>query len=95
MGEVVTVEIDIEVNAQTKGHAEADVFQQAKNEGISAATAQLYVDHPLCDSCGVKGGLGTLMRATGVKYLVAYTPEGIYRITAARPSVPVYIGRWP
>jgi hypothetical protein len=88
-------EIDIDVNAQTETHAEADVFQQAKNAGVSAGTAQLYVDHPLCESCGVRGGLGTLMRATGVKYLVAYTPDGIYRITAARPSVPVYIGRWP
>jgi MafB19-like deaminase len=87
--------LTIKVNATTRDHAEADVFQQALDEGVTAPTAQLYVDRGLCDSCGVKGGLGTLMRATGVKYLVVYTPDGrAYRITAQRPSVPIPIGSW-
>jgi hypothetical protein len=83
--------IDIRVNAQTKTHAEADVFQQAKNAGITADTATLFVDRDLCDSCGDYGGVGSLLRGTGIKQVVVVSPSGRFLITADRPSVPVPI----
>ncbi|MGW4214794.1 deaminase [Lentzea sp. NPDC004789] len=54
-------EVDIRVNAQTRTHAEADVFQQAKNARVSGAQAVLYVDREFCRSCGASGGVGSLI----------------------------------
>ncbi|MFC0112701.1 golvesin C-terminal-like domain-containing protein [Kibdelosporangium aridum] len=80
--------IDIKVNAQTKTHAEADVFQQAKNAKVSADRATLHVDRDLCDACGIKGGVGSLMRGVGISRLTVNSPSGRFEITASRPSVP-------
>jgi deoxycytidylate deaminase len=80
--------VDIRVNAQTKTHAEADVFQQAKDAGLSGQRATLYVDRELCASCGDFGGVGSLLRGTNIKEVVVVTPRGKYLVTADRPSVP-------
>jgi hypothetical protein len=81
--------IDIKpLNAQTPDHAEAHVFQQAKNAGARSDFATIYVDRDFCRSCGRSGGVGSLMRGTGVKELEAHTPDGRFRITAERPSSP-------
>lgn len=81
--------VDIKVNAQTRTHAEGDVFQQAKDAGITARTGTLHVDRGFCRSCGATGGVGSLMRGIGMEELIAHTPSGRYRITADWPSVPV------
>lgn len=75
------------LNSYTRDHAEAHVFQQAKNAGATGKTAVLYVDNAFCRPCE-KGGVGSLMRATGVDEILAVTPEGSFTITASRPSVP-------
>ncbi|AEV86836.1 SON protein [Actinoplanes sp. SE50] len=79
---------DIPVNAYTRDHAEGDVFQQAKNAKITADRAVMYVDRPLCDGCGAYGGVGSLLRGTGIKEVVVVAPNGRFLITAARPSTP-------
>lgn len=53
----------------------------------------MWVDRDLCTSCGKKGGVGSLMRAIGMDELVVHSPSGVYRITAARPSVPIAMFR--
>ncbi|WP_206059488.1 RHS repeat-associated core domain-containing protein [Nonomuraea zeae] len=85
--------IDIRVNAQTKTHAEADVFQQAKNAGAKGKVAVLHVDRDFCRSCGATGGVGSLMRGLGVEELLVHTPSGIFTINATRrPSIPIPLG---
>ncbi|MBM7774763.1 RHS repeat-associated protein [Actinokineospora baliensis] len=84
--------VDMKVNAQTRTHAEGHAFQQAKNAGATGERATLYVDRDLCRSCGRYGGLGSLMRATGVSELVVHSPAGRFLVTASRPSVPRPLG---
>jgi RHS repeat-associated protein len=74
------------LNAITRTHAEGDVFQQAADAGLlNQAKAVLHVDRDLCDSCGLYGGLGSLIRAIGLKELIVYTPSGRFIATGARP----------
>ncbi|MCH5677126.1 polymorphic toxin-type HINT domain-containing protein, partial [Streptomyces gilvus] len=81
--------VDIRVNAQTKTHAEADVFQQAKDAGATGDLAVLHVDRDFCRSCGATGGVGSLMRGLGVQELLVHTPSGIFTVNAVRrPSTP-------
>lgn len=81
--------IDIKANAQTKTHAEADVFQQVKDAGIKVKEAVLYVDRDFCRSCGTNGGVGSLMRGVGIERLIVHNPSGRFVIDATkRPSVP-------
>ncbi|MDX3530059.1 polymorphic toxin-type HINT domain-containing protein [Streptomyces sp. ID05-39B] len=85
--------VDIRVNAQTKTHAEADVFQQAKNVGATGTRAVLHVDRDFCRSCGATGGVGSLMRGLGVEELLVHSPSGIFTINAVRrPSTPRPLG---
>ncbi|WP_406477745.1 ricin-type beta-trefoil lectin domain protein [Streptomyces sp. NBC_01615] len=85
--------VNIRVNAQTKTHAEADVFQQAKDAGVSGTRAVLYVDRDFCRSCGATGGVGSLMRGLGVEELLVHSPSGIFTINAVRrPSTPRPLG---
>jgi RHS repeat-associated protein len=86
------IAVNIRVNAQTRTHAEASVFQQAKNAQVSGRTGTLYVDRPLCSSCGDYGGLGSLMRGAGVDRLYVVTPKGRFLVTASRPSRPIRLG---
>src|SRR4029079_13229216 len=82
------------LNAGTRGQAEGDVFQQAYDAGQSADEATLYVDRPLCPYCGDKGGVGSLMRATGIKKLRVVAPDGEFTIDATvRPSAPKPVHR--
>ncbi len=85
--------VDIRVNAQTKTHAEADVFQQAKDAGATGNRAVLHVDRDFCRSCGATGGVGSLMRGLGVEELLVHSPSGIFTINAVRrPSTPRPLG---
>ena len=79
------IPVDIKVNAQSRTHAETHAFQQMKNKGYQSDTAVLYVDNKFCRPCE-RGGVGTLMRATGVKEVLAFTPQGTFLITAKQPS---------
>ncbi|WP_431875413.1 DUF6531 domain-containing protein [Amycolatopsis sacchari] len=84
------MDIDIRANAQTKTHAEAQAFQEAKNAGVSGKTGTLYVDRDFCRACGPNGGVGSLMRGLGLERLEVHTPSGRYTIDATkRPSIPV------
>jgi hypothetical protein len=89
------LEITMRVNAQTRTHAEAQAFQQALNDGLKADRATMYVDRPLCDACGRYGGIGSMLRATGIKAVEIVAPDGRFLITADRPSIPVRIGDAP
>lgn len=80
------------VNAQTSRHAEGDVFQQAVDAGVTDSPATLYVDRPLCRSCGAKGEVGSLLRGSGIDEVTVVTPEGAFRITADQPSRPIPLG---
>ncbi|MEV6654242.1 ricin-type beta-trefoil lectin domain protein [Streptomyces sp. NPDC051219] len=85
--------INIRVNAQTKTHAEADVFQQAKDAGATGTRAVLHVDRDFCRACGATGGVGSLMRGLGVDELLVHTPSGMFTINAVRrPSTPRPLG---
>lgn len=53
------------------------------------AGASADVDCGMCAACGANGGLGSLIRGVGVERLLVITPDGPFRITADRPSVPV------
>ncbi|MFE2419003.1 RHS repeat-associated core domain-containing protein [Streptomyces hokutonensis] len=82
-------DVNIRVNAQTKTHAEADVFQQAKDAGAAGTRAVLHVDRDFCRACGATGGVGSLMRGLGIEELLVHTPSGIFTINAVRrPSIP-------
>ncbi|WP_345941014.1 deaminase [Streptomyces sp. SID4917] len=85
--------VDIRVNAQTKTHAEADVFQQAKDAGATGTRAVLHVDRDFCRSCGATGEVGSLMSGLDVEELLVHSPSGIFTINAVRrPSTPRPLG---
>jgi hypothetical protein len=70
-------EIDFQVNAISRTHAEADAFQQAKDAGVYGGNGTLYVDRPLCDACGIYGGVRSMMRQLGLDSLRVVTPAGV------------------
>jgi len=74
------------LNSQTRTHAEGEVFQRFFNKGRSSDFGVLFVDRGFCASCGTKGGVGSLLRATGLKRVLAITPDGAFWINATRPS---------
>ena len=79
------------LNAQTRTHGEGEVFQRFFDTGWEAEEGVLWVDNGFCGSCGRSGGVGSLLRATGMKRVLAITPDGTFMITAARPSTPIPI----
>jgi deoxycytidylate deaminase len=64
------------VNAITRTHAEADVFQQALNAGAKGGNATLYVDRALCAACLQNGGVRSMARQLGVDQVTMITPQG-------------------
>ena len=73
--------VTMSVNAITRTHAEGDAFQQAIAAGASATSATLYVDRPLCASCGTFGGVRGMARQLGLDSLKVVTPSGTEVIT--------------
>jgi len=71
---------DLVYNNQTIYHAEGDSFIQAYNDGATAESGRLYVDQPLCKSCGLRGGVKSLARQLGLLRLEIYTLDGSVRI---------------
>ena len=74
------------LNAQTRTHAEGEVFQRFFNKGRSSDFGVLFVNRGFCASCGTRGGVGSLLRATGLNRVLAITPDGAFWIDATRPS---------
>ncbi|WP_322418008.1 RHS repeat-associated core domain-containing protein [Mesorhizobium huakuii] len=70
------IPISMRVNAITRTHAEADVFQQALNAGIQAGEAVLSVDRALCAACGINGGVKSMAQQLGLDRLTIATPQG-------------------
>ncbi|EGX6618227.1 hypothetical protein JE592_004432 [Salmonella enterica] len=68
--------VTLKVNAITRTHAEADVFQQASNSGIKGGKATLYVDRDLCPACGRNGGVRGMARQLGLEEVTVITPSG-------------------
>jgi hypothetical protein len=85
------MDVTVPTNAYTRTHAEAQSFQSALNAGARADRVTMYVDRPMCDACGIKGGVGSLLRGTGIKEVEVVAPNGRFLITAERPSVPIPI----
>jgi len=79
------------LNNATATHAEGEVFQRLFDKGWTPKEGFLWVDRPLCPYCGDYGGIGSLLRATGMTRVVVATPDGTFMITAARPSTPIPI----
>lgn len=80
------------LNAISRSHAEAHVFQQAKNARVSSRQAVMFVDRPLCMPCGAYGGVGSMMRSIGVEDLFVNTPDGWFLIRSVHPSTPTPLG---
>lgn len=72
--------ITLSVNAITKSHAEADVFQQAANAGISGGRARLFVDADLCQACNLNGGVRSMARQLGLQSVEVITPTSWFTI---------------
>ncbi len=68
--------ITLRVNPISRTHAEADVFQQAFDQGLRGGTARLVVDRDLCRACGEKGGVRGMARQLGLTALEVITPSG-------------------
>lgn len=64
----------LSINAISKTHAEADVFQQALDKGMTGGKATLYVDRELCRACGANGGVAGMMKQLGYEELRVVTP---------------------
>ncbi len=79
------------LNAQTRTHAEGEVFQRFFDKGMSANEGVLWVDRGFCGSCGTRGGVGSLLLATRMERVIAVTPDGVFLINASRPSTPIPI----
>lgn len=54
--------ITLTVNNISITHAETDVFQQAKDAGISVGKAVLIVDREVCPPCGLRGAVKSMAK---------------------------------
>lgn len=79
-------QITLKVNPITKTHAEADVFQQAVDEGIRGGKARLIVDRDLCAACGLRGGVNSMAWQLDIKELEIITPTERKTITVKHPN---------
>jgi RHS repeat-associated protein len=68
--------VNLNVNAISRTHAEADAFQQAANAGVRGGRGTLFVDRDLCTACGTNGGVRGLVRQLGLEELEVITPHG-------------------
>ena len=71
----------LRINAISATHAEADVFAQAARAGVKGGPGKLFVDRPLCASCGTFGGVRSMARQLGLESLEVVTPNGTFVIT--------------
>ena len=67
--------IELSVNAISRTHAEADVFNQAYRLA-SEGEAVLIVDRSLCDACGRYGAVRSMANQVGFNSLYVITPQG-------------------
>ncbi len=79
-------QITFTVNPISKTHAEADVFQQVKDAGITAKKARLIVDRDLCDACGLRGGVKSMAYQLDIEELEIITPSGTKIIEVTPPK---------
>lgn len=66
--------VGLVVNAISRTHAEADVFEQARVAGVRATTARLVVDRELCRACGRNGAVRSMACQIGIEQLEIITP---------------------
>ena len=81
------------LNAVTRTHAEGEVFQRFFNKGFGGETGVLFVNRGFCASCGKNGGVGSLLRATGLDRVTAVTPDGTFLINATQ-LVAILKSKW-
>jgi hypothetical protein len=67
--------LSLSVNAISATHAEADVFQQAINAGITEGEGVLTVDRDLCLARGQNGAVNSMARQVGISPLTIQTPK--------------------
>ena len=66
------------VNAISASHAEIDVLNQIKQQGIDVSGKDLtmYVDRAPCKACGQNGGIRSMVRQLGLRKLTVVSPDG-------------------
>jgi hypothetical protein len=69
-------DVNLRVNPISETHAEADVFQQAKNANVTGGRGRLIVDRDLCGACGRSGAVTSLARQLGLTEIEIITPSG-------------------
>lgn len=71
------------VNAISATHAEIDVLNQIKKEGIDVTgqNLTLYVDRAPCAACGQNGGIRSMVKQLGLNQLTVISPDGSMVIT--------------
>ncbi len=76
------------LNGNSIDHAEADVFQQAINKGVNGKSATLYIDNPNgpCGACGQNGGIGSMLRGSGIDEVDVFWPTGSDFFSSARKT---------
>lgn len=67
------------VNSISKTHAEIDVLNQIKQQGVdvSGRSLTLYVDRQPCRACDQNGGIRSMVRQLGLKELSVVGPDGV------------------
>ncbi|SDJ07357.1 filamentous hemagglutinin, partial [Pseudomonas flavescens] len=67
------------VNSISKTHAEIDVLNQVKQQGINVIgeSLTLYVDRQPCRACDQNGGIRSMVRQLGLKELSVVGPDGV------------------
>jgi hypothetical protein len=67
------------VNSISKTHAEIDVLNQIKQQGIDVVgeSLTLYVDRQPCRACDQNGGIRSMVRQLGLKELSVVGPDGV------------------
>lgn len=66
------------VNAISKTHAEIDVLNQIKQQGINVQgqSLTLYVDRAPCTACDTNGGIRSMVKQLGLESLTVISPNG-------------------
>lgn len=72
------------VNAISATHAEMDVLNTIKKEGIDVSNKNLtlYVDRAPCAACGQNGGIRSMVKQLGLSQLTVISPDGTSIITS-------------
>jgi RHS repeat-associated protein len=70
--------LSVTVNPISGSHAEIDALNQAKQTGVSATHATIYVDKPPCQACDDFNAIGSVARQIGIQTIEVIWPGGRY-----------------